>query len=130
MSAVMSQALTSDEMQALASRLDIQELPTVLAVGSCHATIDGRDVACDRAHRNLAARNLIVDGEVHPEVVSQLQALARTDRERAMRLVTPQGMARISAVRRVPLCVLARRVADDIVLRTVGLTTELRDVVS
>jgi hypothetical protein len=130
MTAVMSQALTGDEMQALASRLDIQELPTVLAVRSRHATIERRDAARDRACRDLASRNLIVDGTVHPDMVSVLEALARPDREMALRLMTPQGIARISCVRRGPLCALARRVGDEIVLRIVGYKTELRHVVS
>ncbi|MGY4649607.1 hypothetical protein ACVWWN_003403 [Mycobacterium sp. URHB0021] len=56
-----------------------------------------------------------------------LQALHRPDRELALRMVTPEGQARASMVRRGSQCVLARRVGDEIELRTVGHDIELQD---
>jgi hypothetical protein len=43
-----------------------------------------------------------------------------------MRVVTPDGIARVSMVRRGPLGVLARRVGNEFVLRTVGDAAERR----
>ena len=120
--------LTERELQTLAFRLGIHDLPVVLAVRPRHATVDGRDAAANRATRELVSRNLIVDDVVHPDLASVLQALQRPDRELAMRLVTPDGTARISVVRRGSLGVLARRIGDDISLRTVGESGDLRDM--
>jgi hypothetical protein len=120
--------LTECELQTLAFRLGIHDLPVVLAVRPRHATVDSRDAATNRATQELVSRNLIVDDQVHPDLVSVLQALQRPDRELAMRLVTPDGTARVSAVRRGSRGVLARRIGDDISLRTVGESGELRDM--
>ena len=120
--------LTERELQTLAFRLGIHDLPVVLAVRHRHPTIDGRDTATNRATQELVSRNLIVDDQVHPDLVSVLRALQRPDRELAMRLVTPDGTARISAVRRGSRGVLARRIGDDISLRTVGESGELCDM--
>jgi hypothetical protein len=61
-------------------------------------------------------------------LVPLLQTLQRPDRELAMRVATPDGTARIGVVRRGTLCVLARRIGDDILLRIIGHGVELRDV--
>jgi hypothetical protein len=120
--------LTERELQTLAFRLGIHDLPVVLAVRHRHPTIDSRDTATSRATHELVSRNLIADDEVHPELVSVLRALQRPDHELAMRLVTPDGTARISAVRRGSLGVLARRIGDDVSLRTVGESGESCDM--
>ena len=120
--------LTERELQTLAFRLGIHDLPVVLAVRPRHATVESRDAATNRATQELVSRNLIADDEVHPDLVSVLRALQRPDRELAMRLVTPDGTARVSAVRRGSLGVLARRIGDDISLRTIGESGELRDM--
>jgi EspG family len=69
-----------------------------------------------------------VDGEVQPDLVPMLEALERPDRELAMRLVTPEGIARVTVVRRGRLCVLARRIGVEVAVRVVGPGTELRNV--
>jgi hypothetical protein len=121
--------LTDDQLHALTARAGTDGLPTVLGVRAQHATIDRREAAHGQACRELISANLIVDGAVHPEVVAMLQALQRPDRELAMRLVTPEGMARVSVVRRGSLCVLARRIGDEVTLRTIAHSTQLADVV-
>src|SRR5690242_4173349 len=132
MTAMLSDALTltADELQALADRVGVQEFPTVLAVRQSHATIDKRDAAFDCASRVLASRNLITGGAVHPDVETMLHTLNRPDRELAMRLITPDGAARVSVVRRGPLCVLARRIADLVTVRIVSHGTESAPAVS
>jgi EspG family len=65
---------------------------------------------------------------VHPDLVPVLEALQRPDRELAMRLVTPDGIARVSVARRGTLCVLVRRINDDIILRVIGHGVELSAV--
>ncbi|WAJ46363.1 ESX secretion-associated protein EspG [Mycobacterium sp. Aquia_216] len=122
--------LTDDELRVVAPRAGVHDLPTVLASRPRYETIADREAVYERAARDLFARNLIVGDTVHPELVSVLQALHRPDRELAMRMVTPDGIARISLVRRGTLCVLVRRIADEILLRTVGHGIELRDVAS
>ncbi len=123
-------SLTVDELAAMARRAGVGELPTVLDVRLRYRTITARDAALDHAARKLVYRRLIVDGAVDPEVVALLKALQRPDREFAVRLATPDGTARISGVRRGSLCVLARRIGDDIGLRTLGHGVELPSVAS
>jgi hypothetical protein len=120
--------LTDDQLRVVASRVGVYDLPTVLLSRPRHSTVDRREAAFDRATRELLSRNLIVDGGVHPELEIVLQALQRPDRELAMRIVTPDGMARISVVRRGTLCVLARRIGDEILLRILGYSIGLPDV--
>jgi hypothetical protein len=125
-----SMRLTDDQLRVAASRAGVDDLPTVLAAPPRHATVDRRDAAFAQATGELVSRHLIVDGAVHPEFVSVLQTLQRPDRELAMRLVTPEGTARISVARRGRCCVLARRVNHDITLRTVGPSSGLRQATS
>jgi hypothetical protein len=122
--------LTVDELRVLSLRVGADDLPAVLDMQSRHATIDGREAAFDQAARELLSRNLFVGDVVHPDLVPVLQALARPDREVAMRLVTPQGTARIIVARRDTLCVSARRVGEDISLRILGHCNELSDVIA
>jgi hypothetical protein len=118
---------TDDELQVAAARIGVQSFPTVLAVRPRHSTLDRLTAAIDHATRALTAREVIVDGSLDPDLVPILQTLQRPDRELAMRLVTPDGTARIGVVRRGAMCVLARRIGHDITLRVVGYQTELRD---
>lgn len=120
--------LTDDQFRIAASRVGLHDLPAVLASRPRHTTIDRREAAFDRAGRELVTRNLIIDGGMHPELVPVLQALQRPDRELAMRLVTPDGTAGISVARQGTLCVLARRIGDDISLRIIGHGVGVRDV--
>jgi EspG family len=119
--------LTDDQLRVAASRVGVYDLPTVLLSRPRYSTVDRREAAFDRAARELLSRNLIIDGSVHPELAIVLQALQRPDRELAMRVVTPDGTARISVVRRGTLCVLARRIGDEILLRIIGHSIELPD---
>lgn len=123
-------SLTGDQLRVLASHVGAGDLPTVLDMQSRHATVDEREAAFGRAARELMSRNLIAGDVAHPDLVPVLQALARPDREVAMRLVTPEGTARTSVVRRGTLCVLARRVRDDVAVRILGHCNELSDVIA
>jgi hypothetical protein len=120
--------LTANELQAVASRAGAHDLPTVLALKSCYATLGERDAAFDGALRDMITRGVILDDEVHPELLTMLHVLQRPDREIAVRLVTPDGMGRISVARRGQSCVLARRVADQVDLRIIDDGKDLRVV--
>jgi hypothetical protein len=111
--------LSDDELQVIGARVGIEEFPPVLAVRPRYSTVDVLTEAFDCATADLVARGLIRDGEVAPELLPLLQALRRPHRELATRLVTPDGMARLSIVRRGALGVLARRVNNEIVLRVI-----------
>jgi hypothetical protein len=113
-------SLTDDELQVVATRIAVGDFPTVLEVRPRHRTIDALDAAFDRATRTLVARGLITDGSVAPDLASLLCALRRPDRELAMRVVTPQGINRVSMVRHGSLSVLARRIGNEFVLRAIA----------
>jgi hypothetical protein len=113
-------SLTDDELQVVASRTAIEDLPTVLDVRPRHYNTEAMHAAFDSATRALADRGLITDGLVASSLASLLWALRRPDRELAMRTVTPDGVSRVSVVRRGSLGVVARRVGDEFVLRTLG----------
>lgn len=116
--------VSDDELQVIAYRAGIQALPVVLGVRPQHATETALIAAGDHATRALTDRGLICDGEVVPELVTLLRALQRPDRELAMRLVTPDGMARVAVIRQSKQCISAWRVGDEISLEVVdGMAT-------
>jgi hypothetical protein len=108
--------LTDDEMQVVASRVGVQAVPVVLGLRPRHGTETALDAAIDHATRALTERGLIRDGEVTPDLVPLLRALQRPDRELAMRLVTPDGTARVAVIRQGAQCISVRRVGNEIVL--------------
>jgi hypothetical protein len=130
MTAVLSKpaSFTVDEFAALARRVGVADVPTVLDVRSRYPSVTEREVAVEWATRNLVSRRVVADGVVDPEWVEVLQALARPDREVAVRLVTPDGTARISVVRRGSVGVVARRIGEEISVRTLEHGAELSSV--
>jgi hypothetical protein len=112
--------VTDDELQVVASRVGVQALPVVLGIRPRHSTETALIEAADRATRALTERGLIHDGEARPELASLLRALQRPDRELAMRLVTPEGIAGVAVVRQGAQCISARRVVNEIVLEVVA----------
>lgn len=108
---------TDDELQVIAERVGAQSFPVVLGIQLRHSNIDVCTAARDHATEMLMKRGLIDDGEVTDDLVPLLHALQRPDRELAVRLVTPEGMARIAILRRGTLGVLARRVGNEILVR-------------
>lgn len=110
---------TDDELHVVASRVGVQALPVVLDLRTRYGTETALVEAFDRATRTLTDRGLIRDGEVRPEVATLLRALQRPDRELAMRLVTPEGIARVAVVRRGGQCISVRRVQNEIVLEVI-----------
>ncbi|MGX9791309.1 ESX secretion-associated protein EspG [Mycobacterium sp. MMS18-G62] len=112
-------AVTDVEMQIIASRLGIDVLPIVLGLRPRHRTETAMTTAVDLATRRLAERGLIRDGEIAPELVPVMRALQRPDRELAMRLVTPDGTARVTVVRQDAQCISARRIGNEIVVEAV-----------
>jgi EspG family len=125
--------LTSDQLRAMTICDGTPELPVVLVGGARYGLDDrrdARDAALNRATRDLVSRRLIVGGKLHPDLLPVLQALQRPDRELAMRVVTPDGTARISVMRRATLTVLARRTGDDVTLRIIGQSAAFREVIA
>lgn len=118
-------AFTDDELQVVGARIGVQVFPLVLGVRPRHETVDALTAAFDGAHRSLAGRGLIVDGAVEPDLVPLLRALCRPERELAMRLVTPEGIARLSIVRCGGLGVLARRIGNEIMIGVIDAPPDL-----
>ena len=112
--------LTDDELQVIAARTGIDDSDSARGIRLRHGTIDALDAAFDSATRALAARRLIANGLVAPDLASLVAALHRPARELAMRIVTPNGITRLSMVRHGSLEVLARRTGDEFVLRTIS----------
>jgi hypothetical protein len=108
--------VTDDELQVLSSRVGVQLLPVVLSLRPRHGTESALTEAADQATRTLTDRGLICHGEVKPELVRSLQALQRPDRELAMRLVTPDGTARITVVCQCAETISIRRIDNAITL--------------
>ncbi|MGV0735398.1 ESX secretion-associated protein EspG [Mycobacterium syngnathidarum] len=108
--------VTDDELHVLAARLGVQALPVVLNLRSRHPTQTARAEAMGEATRSLTERGLLSAGEVGTELAAVVQSLQRPDRELAMRLVTPDGLARVAVVRYGAQCVSACRVRDEITL--------------
>ncbi|MGV0815350.1 ESX secretion-associated protein EspG [Mycolicibacterium boenickei] len=111
--------VNDDEMQVLTERLGVQALPLVLDVRPRHATETARAEAVMHAGRSLTERGLIVAGEVSAELAALVQALQRPERELAMRLVTPDGLARVTVVRSGTQCISACRVGTEVTLQMV-----------
>lgn len=118
-------SLTDDELQVLAARTGVEDFPTVLAVRPRHGNTDTLDAAFDRATRALVERSLIADGSVASDLAALLRALHRPDRELAMRIVTPEGIARVAMVRHGSQGVLAQRVGNQFVLHPIAHGAEL-----
>jgi hypothetical protein len=123
--AVSEFVVSEDELQVVAERTGVQSFPAVLAVRRKYSTLPLLEEAYDRATLRLGERGLLVDGAVHPELIDLVGALRRPERELAMRLVTPDGIARVTVLRSGSLCVLARKVNSEILLRRVGDHVEL-----
>ncbi|WP_264076949.1 ESX secretion-associated protein EspG [Mycolicibacterium houstonense] len=112
--------VNDDEMHVLATRLGVQALPLVLDLRPRHPTETARAEAAMRAGRSLAERGLTPAGEVSADIATLVQSLQRPERELAMRLVTPDGLARVTVVRAGARCVSACRVGNEITLQAVA----------
>ncbi|MFV8048829.1 ESX secretion-associated protein EspG [Mycobacterium sp. 48b] len=108
--------VTDDELHVLAARLGVQALPLVLDLRTRHPTETARAEALGHATRSLTERGLLSAGEVGAELAAVVQSLQRPDRELAMRLVTPDGLARVTVVRYGAQCISGCRVGNDITL--------------
>ena len=113
-------SFTADELSAVTLRTSGPGSRLPLGLRPRHATVEVRDAALNRAEHSLTRRGVITDGAIEPEVATVFGALQRPDRELVMRLVTPDGIGRFSVVRRGPLCVLARRVGEQLDVRVLG----------
>lgn len=108
-------AVTDDELQVLGGRLGIAEFPTVLAVRPRHGTVDALERAHDAARGRLTRRGFLgPDGHVSPALADIVHTLQRPSRELALRLVTPDGTARICIAKKAGAGVAARRVHNEI----------------
>lgn len=107
-------ALTTDALLALADRLGVQTLPTVLAVWPQWETFDELSQARDRALIMLKSDGLLdTYGEVAAELSDALTALANPERELVVRVYGASDPIRISLVRRGEQHALAVRRGDD-----------------
>lgn len=120
-------SFTADELAALTLRTSGPGSPTVLGLRPRHATVDVREAALNHAAHTLTQRGVVVDGVVDPETVTVLHALQRPERELVMRLVTPAGVGRFTVARRGPLCVVARRVGEQLDVGVLGMNIALSD---
>lgn len=117
--------VTDDELQLIGSRTGVTEFPVVLAIRPRHGTTDQLERARTGARRCLAERGLIAaDDTVYPALADALHTLRRPRRELAVRLVTPDGTARISVARSGDSCVSARRVRNELHLRMIDAATD------
>jgi hypothetical protein len=123
-------SFTADELAALTSRTAGAGSSSVLGLRPRHVTVDARKAAVNHAVHTLTRRGVIVDGVVDPETSAVLHALQRPDRELVMRLVTPDGLGRISVVRRGAASVMARRVGEHLDVRVLRPSLRLCDSVS
>ncbi|MCZ8380192.1 ESX secretion-associated protein EspG [Mycobacterium sp. CPCC 205372] len=112
--------LTDDELRAVGARVGVTDFPTVLALRPRHGDVESLDRATECAVQRLTAGRLITDGAVHQELAAMTQALRRPARSLALRLVTPDGTARVIVVPHGSGWVLARRVGNEIALREGG----------
>jgi hypothetical protein len=112
-------ALTDDELQIVGARLGVADFPVVLAIRPRHGTHAGLAQAHESATARLTARGLIESGDVACELADLLDPLRRPARELAVRLVTPDGIARITVAQSGACGVLARRIGNDVHLRAI-----------
>lgn len=111
--------VTDDELHVLAARLGVQALPVVLDLRTRHPTETARAEALGQATRRLAERGLLSAREVDTELAAVVQSLQRPHRELAMRLVTPDGLARVTVVRHGTQGISACRVGNEITMETI-----------
>lgn len=112
--------LTDDELQVIGNRIGVQSFPVVLAIRARYATHTALDEAFDAATTQLTERALISEGQVAPELIAIIRLLQRPDRDLSMRLVTPDGISRVSVVRNGKRAALARRIGNEITLREIA----------
>lgn len=120
--------LTDEELQLIAARVGVQSLPVVLALRPRHDDLTTLAAAADVATRRLVGRGLIRDGVVACELTEQLHILQRPERELAMRLVTPDGIVRVTVAARGGAGAWARRVGNDITLGCIPGSVGLDDL--
>lgn len=111
--------LTDDELRVITNRVGVQSLPVVLSLRPRHHTETALAAASDHATATLSERGLIHDGEVDPGLARVLRGLQRPARELAMRLVTPDGIARVAVVRHGVQCISATQVRHEITVEAV-----------
>jgi len=108
-STVGSVSLGLDEMQFLLETLEFDELPTVLqAIGRYDNRAD-HDAAMEVAERQLAERDLLIDGVVHRELEDRLRTLYRPHWVLALRLVVNGQISRLALAKGDDLTVVALR---------------------
>ncbi|OBC15479.1 hypothetical protein A5784_28460 [Mycobacterium sp. 852013-50091_SCH5140682] len=121
--------LSDDELHAVGTRLGIAEFPVVLAMRPRHGTIGALERAYDAAGRSLTSRGFLHAGGVLPELAELVQILRRPAHELALRLVTPDGVARVCVARAGSMCVSARRIGNAVTLRPLGSRIGLAELI-
>ncbi|KAA0024697.1 ESX secretion-associated protein EspG [Antrihabitans cavernicola] len=108
--------LTLDEMELLMERLQIDELPVVLAAVPRYDNAPDRDAALGAAEGALTERGLIDDGQIVPDLVERLQVLARPHWIIALRYYVDESISRLCVAKGDERTVLALRGPDTYVI--------------
>lgn len=113
-------ALTNDSVIALASRLDIQTLPLVLAIAPQQDSYREWSAAQERAVAELTSTRVLDHrGEVDAETADALHILAQPDIELALRAFSDDAQLRVCVARRGHGHAVAVRRGDDVEISSV-----------
>jgi len=112
--------LSTDEMDLLLDRLEIDELPVVLDQFPRFDDVTARNAAFDSAETTLTGRGLIEDGEVHRGLAERLQILRRPHWVVALRLFVGDTVSRLCLAKGDDTVVLALRGPESHVIDDAG----------
>ncbi|MDF2583269.1 MAG: hypothetical protein K0R33_1912 [Mycobacterium sp.] len=113
-------AVTDDELALIGSGIGVTDFPVVLAIRPRHSDTTTLRHAQEHARQCLVRRGLMgAEGDPHPDLADAVHALRRPARELAVRLVTPDGNARVSVARSACTTVSVRRVRNELQLKLI-----------
>lgn len=110
-------ALSVDEILTLTDRLGVDTLPDTLALWPTQPTVGELQHVRDRCVGQLSDRELIVDGEIDPDLAHVLTTMRRPERELSIRIITSDGLLRASVLRVKRSHVVATRRGDTVRVR-------------
>lgn len=101
--------LSLDEMQFLLEELQIDDVPVVLDAIGRYDNVTQHDAALAAAAESLTERDLLTDGDVHPELADRLRALNHPHWVVALRLVVDGQVSRMCLAKGDDLVTVALR---------------------